>query len=150
MKFKIRQILTLGKFTKVMYIKFSQLIYPQNLNNILFSILQKKYGKIFNVLNHVLCSLGAVLFTVYSIVFGNGETRMPMYNTWAPFDQVSTPNYQLVFLYQLFVTIICLYVYSPLMSLMIRFMSFGSILFKIIRISMIKSYEDILNRQVDG
>ncbi|XP_059608410.1 odorant receptor 43a-like [Phlebotomus argentipes] len=112
-------------------------------------IWQKKYGKIFNMINYSFCCTGAVLFAVYSLAFGEGDTRMTMYNTWAPFDQIKTPNYQLVFAYQFYLTLVCLTLYMPWMSLMIRFMSFGAVLFKFIHISVIKSYAGILEQTSD-
>ncbi|GAB0091986.1 hypothetical protein DMENIID0001_069150 [Sergentomyia squamirostris] len=110
-----------------------------------------KYTKMFSVFNYSCCIMGACIFTLYSILFeDNNERRVSIYKTWAPFDQSRTPIYQLVFFFQFYVTISALLIYTPWMTLMVKFTVFGATLYKCITNSVVKSFEEFFQKENDG
>ncbi|GAB0091987.1 hypothetical protein DMENIID0001_069160 [Sergentomyia squamirostris] len=109
-----------------------------------------RYTKIFSAINYAFCILGATVASLRFILFEDNEGRVAIYKTWAPFDQFRTPIYQLVIFFQFSVTITCVLIYMPWMTLMIKFTVFGATLYKCITNSAIKSFEDFFQKENDG
>lgn len=70
--------------------------------NYLFSLYFKfRYVKVVTTLNIILSTSGALMYVIFAYVYPAQISKKPLtYDTWAPFDQFSSPFYEVSYIFQ--------------------------------------------------
>ncbi|XP_053690768.1 odorant receptor Or2-like [Sabethes cyaneus] len=104
----------------------------------------KRSGLLYSKLMNICCIIGALVFCSFCFLFPNEDgSRRMIYDTWAPFDQQISPNFELSCAFQVYVTGVCLFFHLATNNLSIQTLMFCGALFSILieRLSMV--FEDV-------